>query len=190
MPAGEAYCLAAVLGAKSSFGLWRQTDDFVERHALVGAAQPHADEVGYFHLLFDLLVERLGDQQPGAGLLVGAFDAACDIYRFADGREFLLSASADRAYHCVAVMKADADFEILVIHRLHVRLHPVCRAEHVRRCLDGVQGHVRCIVRAKNCHDRIANEFLDVATVALNGVGHVKKIAIQHEHQVIGREML
>jgi len=56
LPAGEAHCLAAVLSTKPSFGLWRQTDDFVERHALVGAAQPHADEVGYFDLVFDLPV--------------------------------------------------------------------------------------------------------------------------------------
>src|SRR6266540_6020867 len=115
LPAGEAYCLAAVLGTKPSFGIWRQTDDFVERHALLGAAQPHADEVGYFHLVFDLPVERFGNQQPGAGLLVGAFDAACDIHRFADGREYFFSASAERADHCCAVMKADADPKIPII---------------------------------------------------------------------------
>ena len=82
---------------------------------------------------FGLPVERLGDQQPGAGLFVGALDAARNVHGFADGRKFFLSASADRAYHCVAVMKADADIEIYVIHRLHVELHAIRRTEHVGR---------------------------------------------------------
>src|SRR5262249_44457659 len=154
------------------------------------AAQSHAHEVGDFHLLFGLPVERLGDQQTGAGLLVGALDAARNVYGFADGRETFLSAAADGAYHCVTVMKTDADVEIDVVHRLHVMLHAVRRAEHVDRCFYGAHRHVRRIVNAKNRHDRIADEFLDVAAVTLYRVGHVKKIPVQDEHQVIRRKLL
>jgi len=87
-------------------------------------------------------------------------------------------------------MKADADIEIYVIHRLHVQLHAIRRTEHVGRRFYGAQRHVRPVVDAKDCHDRIADEFLNVSAVALYRVGHVKKIPIQHEHQVIRREML
>lgn len=62
LSAGKVHCLAAFLGTESSFGFRRQSNDFVERHTLVGTTQPHADKVSYFHLLFDLLIECLGNK--------------------------------------------------------------------------------------------------------------------------------
>src|SRR5205807_9018746 len=68
--ARKTHRLAFVLGAEASFGLRRQTGDFVERHALVGAAQPHAHEVGYFHLLFDLPVDRKSTRLNSSHLVI------------------------------------------------------------------------------------------------------------------------
>ena len=86
--------------------------DFVERDPLAGAAQARAYKVEHFDLVLDKAVERLGDQEARARLLVRLLDPACHIDDITDGRQSFVADRADRAEQRFAVVQADPDVEV------------------------------------------------------------------------------
>src|SRR5574341_36024 len=167
-----------------------QSHYFVQRvragFALDGEVAMLADA----HTVFDLLVRLLGDEKFGAGLLVGALDAAGEVHGVADGGEPPAVAGADGPEDYFAVMDPDADAEVDLELRLEIGLHGLYGPEHLQPGADGVERRAGGIVGVKERHQPVADEIVDLPVVMVDDRAHPAEVPIQHVDDVVGQVRL